>query len=149
MYGDMLLLLKNQTMPYEKEPGQTRSLEEKWVKDLTGQFRKKQGLTGASMHRNLDAMVRDFAAIPLEKKALSKVGIVGEIYVKYSALGNNDLEALLHALGCEVMVPGVLGFFQYCFANADVDHAYYGGSGIRLAACRAALKIANGWEETL
>jgi len=69
--------------------------------------------------------------------------------VKYSALGNNDLEALLHALGCEVMVPGVLGFFQYCFANADVDHAYYGGSGIRLAACRVALKIANGWEETL
>lgn len=149
VYGDMLLLLKNQTMPYEKEPGQTRSLEEKWVKNLTGQFRKKQGLTGASMRRNLDAMVRDFAAIPLEKKTLSKVGIVGEIYVKYSALGNNDLEALLHALGCEVMVPGVLGFFQYCFANADVDHAYYGGSGIRLAACRVALKIANGWEETL
>ena len=149
VYGDMLLLLKNQTLPYEKQAGQTRQTEEKWVRLLTEQFAKKKGLTGASMRKNLRAMVRDFAAIPREEKTLCKVGIVGEIYVKYSAFGNNDLEALLREQGCEVMVPGVLGFFQYCFANADVDHAYYGGSGVRLAACRAAQKIAGGWEEAI
>jgi predicted nucleotide-binding protein (sugar kinase/HSP70/actin superfamily) len=56
-----------------------------------------------------------------------KVGIVGEIYMKYAPLGNNDLQAFLEEQGCEVFVPSVMGFFYYGMDNATTDRAYYGG----------------------
>lgn len=48
--------------------------------------------------------------------------------MKYSSFGNNGLEEFLLSQDCEYMVPGVLGFLQYCFANTEIDHGYYGGS---------------------
>ena len=128
IYGDMLLLLKNQTLPYEVNKGDTDAVVKKWVGELTSQFAAKKGLTGKDMRKNLSAIAEDFHNIPREKKELTKVGIVGEIYVKYAALGNNGLEKLLLSEGCEYMIPGVLGFFQYCFANMEKDREYYGGS---------------------
>ncbi|MBQ3668288.1 MAG: 2-hydroxyacyl-CoA dehydratase [Clostridia bacterium] len=144
--GDMLLLLKNQTLPYEINKGDTRRLVEKWINELTNQFAHKKGLTGPGMKKNLRAMAKDFHDIPREKKDKTKVGIVGEIYVKYSSFGNNGLEKLLLSQGCEYMVPGVLGFFQYCFANTAVDNKYYGASRLIKLAGRLALDIAGKWE---
>lgn len=149
IYGDMLLLLKNQTLPYEKNPGQTDSTVRAWVKRLTEQFRHRKGLTNASMRKNLSEMAEEFAQIPRIERHCKKVGIVGEIYVKYSPLGNNDLEAFLLSQGCEVMVPGVLGFFQYCFANAEMDHTYYGKNALRLFGSRIAQHLAAKWENAL
>ncbi len=117
IYGDMLLLLKNQTLPYEVNAGDTGRTVERWIGELTEQFRRGKGLSRRALRRNLRAMAEDFHRIPREKKTLTKVGIVGEIYVKYAAFGNNGLEKFLLSQGCEYMVPGVLGFFQYCFAN--------------------------------
>ena len=58
-----------------------------------------------------------------------KVGVVGEIYVKYSPLGNNDLEKFLDCQDCEVNLPGLLGFVQYCVYNQLRDRRrLYGGS---------------------
>jgi len=57
--------------------------------------------------------------------------IVGEIYVKYSALANNSLEAFLASQDCEVMVPGLLGFMNYCVINNIEDVNIYGGSKLR------------------
>ena len=107
----MLLLLKNQTLPYEINKGDTRRAVDKWVKEISAQFARKDGLTSRSMKKNLAAMAKDFHDIPREKKDLIKVGIVGEIYVKYAALGNNGLEDFLLSQGCEYMIPGTLGFF--------------------------------------
>lgn len=128
IYGDMLLLLKNQTLPREANQGDTRAVVDKWVVELTEQFRHKKGLSGRSMKRNLRRMAEDFHNIPKTDKKLTRVGIVGEIYVKYSSFGNNGLEEFLLSQDCEYMVPGVLGFLQYCFANTEIDHGYYGGS---------------------
>ena len=149
IYGDMLLLLKNQTLPYEVNKGDTERVVKKWIDELTGQFRSKKGLTGPAMKKNLAAIARDFHEIPREKKDLTKVGIVGEIYVKYAALGNNGLEKFLLSQGCEYMVPGVLGFFQYCFANMEKDHEYYGGGLGALWGGRIAGRISDKWEEAL
>lgn len=113
IYGDTLMLLKNQCLPYETNPGDTRKVIQKWIAELTGQFRRKQGLTPKAMQKNLRAMAKDFHEIPRTPKDCTKVGIVGEIYVKYSSFGNNGLEQFLLSQGCEYMVPGVLGFFQY------------------------------------
>ena len=94
-------------------------------------------------------MARDFHNIPREKKDLVKVGIVGEIYVKYAAFGNNGLEDFLLSQGCEYMVPGVLGFFQYCFANMETDHKYYGTSVVNVWAGKLAGRIADKWEREM
>ena len=95
------------------------------------------------------AMAKDFHEIPKEKKDLIKVGIVGEIYVKYAALGNNGLEDFLLSQGCEYMIPGTLGFFQYCFANMEKDHEYYGGGIGALLGGRLAGRISEKWEEAI
>lgn len=149
VYGDMLLLLKNQTLPYELHAGDTRRTVEKWIARLTDDFRHRRGLTSSGMKKRLRAMAKDFHDIPREKKKLKKVGIVGEIYVKYSSFGNNGLEKFLLSQGSEYMVPGVLGFFQYCFANIETDRNYYGGSRAMLAVGHIAEHIADRWEAAL
>lgn len=149
VYGDMLLLLKNQTLPYELHAGDTRRTVEKWIQLLTEQFRHKRGLTGPAMRRNLCAMAKDFYEIPRERKKLKKVGIVGEIYVKYSSFGNNGLEEFLLSQGCEYMVPGVLGFFQYCFASAELDRKYYGAGRLNCIISAFAEHIADKWDQAM
>jgi len=146
IYGDMLLLLKNQTLPYEIHPGDTAEVVTHWIEKLTDQFRRREGTSGRDMRRNLREMAEDFHNIPREAKDLVKVGIVGEIYVKYAAFGNNGLEKFLLSQGCEYMVPGVLGFFQYCFANMEVDHNYYGAPLVNVWAGKLAMKVADRWE---
>lgn len=128
MYGDLLMLLKNQVKPYEATPGETEKTVDKWVGELTGQFRKNRGLFGRAFRKNLQEIARDFHAIKRKNIKKTKVGIVGEIYVKYSPLGNNGLEAFLESQNCEYMVPGVLAFFQYMFDNQKTDRKLYGGS---------------------
>ena len=149
IYGDMIMLLKNQTLPYEVRKGDTRKVIDQWITELTGQFERKEGLVGPKIRQNLEAIAADFHAIPREKKELTKVGIVGEIYVKYASFGNNGLEAFLLSQGCEYMVPGVLGFFQYCFANREVDRKYYGKSWLSVMAGKAAMAVADRWENMM
>ena len=149
IYGDMLLLLKNQTLPYEISIGDTAKTVEKWIGELTEQFRHGRGLSRRALRRNLRAMAEDFHRIPRQKKELTKVGIVGEIYVKYAAFGNNGLEKFLLSQGCEYMVPGVLGFFQYCFANMETDHRYYGKPLRNVWAGKAMLHFADRWEQEM
>ena len=149
IYGDMLLLLKNQTLPYEIHEGDTARVVSKWIEKLTEQFRCRKGLSGRAMRCNLREMAEDFHNIPREKRNTVKVGIVGEIYVKYAAFGNNGLEKFLLSQGCEYMVPGVLGFFQYCFANMETDHKYYGTPLVNVWAGNIAGRIADRWEEQM
>ena len=149
IYGDMLLLLKNQTLPYETRPGDTAAVVQKWIDALTEQFSHRRGLSRRDLRRNLRAMAEDFHKIPREKKELTKVGVVGEIYVKYASFGNNGLEAFLLSQGCEVMVPGVLGFFQYCFANAETDRRYYGTPLLSALAGKLVLRISENWEREM
>ncbi len=149
IYGDMLLLLKNQCKPYEINKGDTEKLVQNWVEKLINMFRKNQALTSSSMKKILAEMALSFHNIPRQKKTLKKVGIVGEIYVKYSSFGNNGLENFLDTQNVEYMVPGVLGFFQYCFANNDVDYRYYGGKKSKKIIGNFAEKLASKWEKEI
>lgn len=131
VYGDMLMLLKNQIKPYEKNKGETEALVNKWIKELLTQFKHNKGLVGKSLKNNLRKMAEDFSKIEKLDVKKTKVGIVGEIYVKYSQFGNNGLEAFLESQNCEFMVPGVLGFFQFMFDNRITDYDLYGGSKMK------------------
>lgn len=127
-YGDELMSLANQTRPYENIPGSADALIAKWQQEAARQFAQGRGVSKRDMKKNFEAIADDFAALPVTKVPKVKVGIVGEIYVKYSPLGNSHLEDFLAAEGCEVNMPGLMGFIQYCIVNGTVDRDLYGGN---------------------
>ena len=133
VYGDMLTLLHNQTKPYELNPGQSEKLVNRWTKSLSGQFNHNDGMSLKEEESNLKAIVRDFAQIPVKKVPKIRVGIVGEIYVKYAAFANNHLEDFLAEQGCEVNVPGLMNFLLFKVDNRLEDIKLYGGSKLKFA----------------
>ncbi|MFV0353054.1 MAG: 2-hydroxyglutaryl-CoA dehydratase [Oscillospiraceae bacterium] len=127
-YGDELMSLSNQLRPYENTPGSTDALVKKWQQEICTQFESGKGVNKREMKKNFEAIADDFALLPVTKVPRVKVGIVGEIYVKYSPLGNSHLEDFLASEGCEVNMPSLMGFIQYCIVNGSVNIELYGGS---------------------
>lgn len=131
IYGDLLMLLSNQTRSYEINRGDTAQKIEKWVIDITSQFQKGCGFSRKHMTENFDRIIADFAEIPMNRVPKVKVGIVGEIYVKYASFANNNLEEFLVDQGCEVMVPGLMGFLMFKIDARIQDAKIYGGSFLK------------------
>ncbi|MBC5580673.1 2-hydroxyacyl-CoA dehydratase [Anaerofilum sp. BX8] len=127
-YGDMLMLLSNQLRPYEDRRGDADRLVNYWVAMLSDQFATGHGCSKREMARNFDAIAKTFADLHVTRTPKVKVGVVGEIYIKYSPLGNNQLERFLAGEDCEVNVPGLLGFVLYCVVNGAETIDLYGGS---------------------
>ncbi len=128
IYGDLLMLVHNQTKPYELQKGASQALVDAWTARIIALFEKGEGLTQKAIRANLKCIVADFKGVEIDPTPKVKVGVVGEIYVKYSALANNNLEKFLAEQECEVMVPGVLGFALFKADNRLEDIALYGGS---------------------
>ena len=150
LYGDELMLLSNQTRPYEKRAGETDALVAQWVGRLSELFRDRKAYQRRVMPHWLEEIERSFASIPRENRPeVIKVGIVGEIYVKYSPLANNHLEEFLASQGCEVMVPGLLGFLLYCTDNPVEDIDLYGGTRFKRLTRLVAAKYLRGFEDEL
>lgn len=133
IYGDLLMLLNNQIKAYEINKGDSRRLLQKWVERITDQFKHSKGFSFKNMTENFDKIIASFARIPVKIVPKVKVGIVGEIYVKYASFANNNLEEFLEEQGCEVMVPGLLGFLMFKVDARIQDVRLYGGSRIKLA----------------
>ncbi|HIZ54808.1 MAG TPA: 2-hydroxyacyl-CoA dehydratase, partial [Firmicutes bacterium] len=131
LYGDMLMLLANQIRPYETQPGAADQNVTKWIGILAGYYKKSSGFSMKEMEKTFRAMIEDFAKIPFVRTPKIKVGIVGEIYVKYSPLANNNLEQFLFREGAEVIVPGLLDFILFKFDNRLVDIDLYGGNPVK------------------
>lgn len=122
-YGDFLMALYDQSKPYEKSAGQCDAILEESLAMIEHAFH--DGTYGHRRHyyKKLLAL---FSEIRLSKERKPRVGIVGEIYVKYSPLANNHLADFLVKEGCEVVEPALLEFCLYCAVNAINDHAKYG-----------------------
>ncbi|MBQ1179873.1 MAG: 2-hydroxyacyl-CoA dehydratase [Methanocorpusculum sp.] len=128
MYGDLLVHIGNQCRPYEVEKGATDALIESWTDKLVDLFTENKGLGFGAMRRYMREIVADFAKIERTNEKKPRVGIVGEIYVKYAPLGNNNLEEFLLKEGAEPVVPGVTDFIIFKVNNRYVDVGLYGGS---------------------
>ena len=140
-YGDMLVSLKAQTEPYELRPGAAAEMQERWIEAIRGWFLADKGWKSRELRENMPKIAADFASIPVKRVPKVKVGVVGEIYVKYSPLGNNDLEKFLAAQDCEVNLPGLMGFVQYCIYNFSETARLYGGNVFTLNASSLLLGI--------
>ncbi len=128
VYGDLLMLLKNQTKPYEIEKGSADALVKFWTDEICEMFKKRKGYQKSQMRKITKKIVASFENIEKSNVKKAKVGVVGEIYVKYSPLANNNLEDFLASEDCEVNVPGIMGFLLYCMHNPAEDVNRYGGT---------------------
>lgn len=127
-YGDLVMLLSNQTRAYEQHAGDSDALIQKSVEFFCAELQKGVYHPRKALRANLTKVAADFAQIPLQHSDKTKVGIVGEIYVKYASLGNNNLEEFLQSQNCEIMVPGLLSFLLFKIDNRLEDIKLYGGS---------------------
>lgn len=126
IYGDMIVLLKNQCKPYEANAGETDRMVDFWVEKVSKEFSDKKLFSYKNVKANLEQMVISFSKIERKNIKKPRVGIVGEIFVKYSPLGNNNLEELLVEEGAEVYVPGILDFILYFISTYISDNKLYG-----------------------
>ena len=148
-YGDLLVTLRAQTEPYEINKGETEAMQEKWIGRLRELFLQDKGWHGREVKANMPKIAADFASVPVKRVPKIKVGVVGEIYVKYSPLGNNDLEKFLASQDCEVNIPGLMGFVQYCVYNFSETARLYGGNVLTLNASSLLLNIIGKTEKVM
>ncbi len=137
VYGDIIVQCANQVRPYEVNPGQTERTIKRMEGFLLGQMKRGRGLNFKSMVKHFDHIVAAFKAVPVHGEPKVRVGVVGEIYIKYSPLGNNNLEQFLLDEGAEPVVPGLTDFIIFKIYNREVDVDIYGGKWAKKAACGA------------
>lgn len=142
-YGDMLTLLANQIRPYEVNPGQVDALCTAWIDKL---MERKMGM--GHLKQNITEMIEDFARVPINKTPKIRVGVVGEIYIKYAPLGNNNLEAFLRSENCEVMVPGLMNFIIFMSDHHVVETKMFGVKHLKGAISGILKNICNRIQET-
>ena len=129
VYGDLFMRVLYRTRPYEKVKGSANALHEKWVEKLKKDLLKADRRTYSENIRNI---IREFEELPLLDIKKPRVGVVGEILVKFHPTANNDLVNLLEREGAEAVVPDLLTFALYCCHNQVQKEKYLGGSRLYL-----------------
>lgn len=149
-YGDVMMLLENQVEPYETVKGKTAETVSRWTEFLGNEFRNKKGFSKSELSTNINNMVRDFSEIKTDSSVKKiKVGIVGEIYAKFSGLANNNLAQLLREQDCEVMIPGLIPFLIFKVDNRLEDVKLYGGSRIKKSLATIIINYLSGIENII
>ena len=125
VYGDVFMRVLYRTRPYEKIPGSANALHLKWrdicIKSL------ERGGNWREYKKNLRGMIHDFDNLPLDESLKKpRVGVVGEILVKFLPSANNYLVELLESEGAEAVVPDLLDFFMYSAYNNNFKARYLG-----------------------
>lgn len=117
VFGDIFMRCLYRMRPYEKEPGSANALFKKW-EDRCCEF-----VSGNPSYREYKKMcreiIRDFDNLPITDEVKPRVGVVGEILVKFMPAANNYLVELLEKEGAEAVVPDLMDFFLYCFYNQN------------------------------
>lgn len=126
MFGDLIMKCLYRTRPYELTPGSANELRDKWQKKCIDALTGKERLNVKKLCRQI---VADFDGLLIDETVKKpRVGVVGEILVKYMPLANNKIVELLEREGAEVTVPDLLDFFAYYLFNLDYKHKYFGKS---------------------
>ena len=140
LFGDVLMSLKNQVKPYEINPGETERVAAEETQKLADLMKRDPSFVARTpaIYRQI---IEAFAAIPRREEKKVRVGIVGEIYVKFSPLGNNHLEQLLVDEGAEVVLPGLLDFLIFGIYVKLRDTKLYGIKKLRYPAMKLSYKF--------
>ncbi len=145
VYGDVFMRVLYATRPYEQEPGSANALHEKWA-----EICKKSIVKGKrkEFNKNLRGIINDFDQLPLiEGLVKPKVGVVGEILVKFLPAANNYLVELLEAEGAEAVVPDMLDFFMYGSYDALYKAEFLGKSKLDAKINKIAISFLEGFRK--
>lgn len=123
LYGDTIMWCHNSVRPYEVVSGEADKVRDEMTKFVSDELRRGKF---KDFKRIAGKIISAFAGIKKNGVRKIKVGIVGEIYVKYSTLGNNNLEQMLLDEGCEPIVPALLDFVMYTMLGKINDARMYG-----------------------
>ena len=139
VFGDIFMKCIYRMRPYELEKGIVNRKHKIWEKRVIA-FLTGSSLSHSQFKKMCREMVHDFDTIPISDEKKPRVGIVGEILVKFLPAANNHLAELLEAEGAEPVVPDLIDFMSYCFYNQNfkVDNlgfkkskAFFGNMGIK------------------
>ena len=140
VYGDLFMRCLYHVRPYEKEPGSANALHEKWknicIDSLTNPKSKY------SYKDVCEGIVEAFDNFPIDETVKKpRVGVVGEILVKYMPLANNHLVELLEKEGAEAVVPDIMDFLNYCVFGSQYKAKYLGTKKSSAVISAAGIKI--------
>ena len=137
-YGDLLMNVLYRTRPYEKVKGSAEALYKKWV------ARAKATVIAGSVSRfkkDVKNIVREFDTLPLSGEKKPRVGLVGEILVKFSPDANNHIVELVEKEGGEANMPPLLDFFLYCAYNAEYKARHLKGKKSSISVSRMLIAV--------
>lgn len=139
--GDLLQSVLLRVRPYEVQKGSANALYQLWL-DRCAEFLGTSASTDYGYNRLVDEIVADFASFEMrDVDRKPRVGVVGEILVKFQPDANNNVVEVIENEGCEAVVPGLLDFFLYCFRNAIYKHEELGDSKKGAVAARLAINL--------
>ncbi len=139
LYGDLLMQCLFRTRPYEAVPGSAEKLYRKWMEYLKGELKRSNPIR---FSKNVHAIVKDFDNLPLENdRSKPRVGVVGEILVKFHPTANNQVVETIEAEGCEAVMPGLVEFFTYGISNSIWQSRELGRSKRKAMGSSLVLKV--------
>ena len=125
VFGDILMKCLYRMRPYEAVKGSANALHRKWEKRCISFLSGKH--TGFNQFNHIcRQMIREFDTLPITDEKKPRVGIVGEILVKFLPAANNHLAELLEKEGAEAVCPDLIDFMCYCFYNQNFKSNYLG-----------------------
>lgn len=146
LYGDLFMKVLNRTRPYERFPGSAELLYERWNKLAIQNIRNANVI---SFRNNIRGIVRAFDRLEIYDVTKPRVGIVGEILLKYHPTGNNDIIGILEQGGAEAVVPDLMDYILYSAYNARFKFKKLGGSRLTMEACNFAILYIEGWRKII
>jgi len=147
VYGDIFMRVLYATRPYEAVPGSANALHEKWKKICIKALSKRQPAM-MEFAKNVRGIIRDFDNLERLDIKKPKVGIVGEILVKFSPLANNHVVELLESEGAEAVMPDLLDFLLYCFYNSNFKAEHLGMKKSTARLCNAGIALLEFFRKT-
>ena len=125
VFGDILMKCVYRMRPYELEPGIVNRKHKIWEQRVIS-FLEGSSVSHSQFKKMCRDMVHEFDLIPISDEKKPRVGIVGEILVKFLPAANNHLAELLEAEGAEAVCPDLIDFINYCFYNQNFKCEFLG-----------------------
>jgi predicted CoA-substrate-specific enzyme activase len=135
-YGDLLMRVLLKTRPYEKIKGSANLLYESWVSKCKESVRTGEHKT---FKQYINRIVQDFDSLPFKTILKPKVGLVGEILVKFHPTANNNVIEVVESEGAEAVMPDLIDFILYCAYDANFKYKYLSGTKKRQILSNAAI----------
>ena len=126
IFGDIFMRCLYRTRPYEAVPGAANALHQKWKQKCISFVSRDKLISHRKFKQYCRQIIQDFDKLPMTGEQKPKVGVVGEILVKFLPAANNYLVELLEAEGAEAVVPDLTDFLLYCFYNNNFNAEYLG-----------------------